>query len=77
MGYLRFADVERNLVVASTDMPDLSKKPFLDVETQSGPLRPHYSQTEFESDIYGSKGVYVDRLAVDESIEINLSHVSV
>jgi hypothetical protein len=71
MGYFRFSDVDRNLVVASTDMTDLSKKPLVDSERRF--LRPHYSETEFASDVYGSEGVYVDKHAVDESIEIKLN----
>ena len=35
-------------------------------------LRPHYSQTEFASDIYGTEAVYADNLAIDETLQLHL-----
>jgi predicted metallopeptidase len=75
MGYYRFSDVERNLIVASTDMTGLLKKSFVDAPGQKL-IRSHYSQTEFLSDIYGTNGVYADTLASSEDIKLDLAYVA-
>ena len=75
MGSFRFSDVDRNLIVASTDMIGLSKKPVFDVPLQSLVRSRHYSETEFASDIYGSDGVYNNRLVKDESLKFDLTYI--
>ena len=75
MGSFRFSDVDRNFIVASTDMIGLSKKPVFDVPLTNQVRSRHYSETEFASDIYGADGVYNDRLVIDESLKLDLTYV--
>ena len=70
MGTFRFSDVDRNLIVASTDMPSLSKGSF-DKQTINRKKHAHYSKTEYASDVYGENGVYVDRLVTNEEVWID------
>ena len=74
MGYFRFSDVERNLLVASTNMPDLSKRSLLDDSRQDGTTRiqPHYSKLPDVADVFGTEGVYLDKKAT--VIKIHVKH---
>jgi len=72
MGAFRFSDVGRHLVVASTDMKDLSTTAISASEKLKMGLRPHYSQTEFSSDVYGDAGVYIDKEAKGGKIQLLL-----
>ena len=71
MNAFRFTDVDRNLIVASTDMIDLTTSPL---ENQQASLRKpaHYSETEAVDDVFGSKGVYVDNLVTKEEVVLQI-----
>ena len=73
MNAFRFTDVDRNLIVASTDMIDLTTTP-LEKMTQDNLRKPaHYSETEAMDDVFGAKGVYVDNLVMNEEIRLEVS----
>jgi hypothetical protein len=78
MGALRFSDVDRNLMIASTGMTELSKDPILTVEeasrVQTGDASHiHYSHFEHVNDIFGAQGIYVDNLVTNEAIKLVVS----
>jgi hypothetical protein len=72
MGHFRFSDVDRNLLLASTDMPDMTKTSLLAEAEKMKRLRPHYSQTEHASDVFGERGVYIDNQSIDQPIRLQL-----
>ena len=74
MGSFRFSDVERNLIVASTDMIGLSKKSVCDVPLENKIRSRHYSETEFLSDVYGSQGVYSDNHVTEETLKLDIRY---
>jgi hypothetical protein len=61
MGAHRFTWVERNLMVAATDMPDYDDRP---------PDKEHYSKTHEKVGVYGLKKLYVDNNKANEEIRI-------
>jgi hypothetical protein len=71
MGEFRFTDVDRNLLVASTEFTMFVKKPLQKTESQPS-MKAHYSSQEHISDIFGETGVYVDNLVTNEIYEIHL-----
>lgn len=72
MNAFRFTDVDRNLIVASTDMIDLTSTPL---EAKQDNLRKlaHYSETEAMDDVFGAKGVYIDNLVTNEEIRLEVT----
>jgi hypothetical protein len=80
MGALRFSDVNRNMIVASTGMTELSKDPILTVE-QAGEIREvktshvHYSEFERVNDVFGAQSIYVDNLVSNELIRLMISRI--
>ena len=78
MGALRFSDVDRNLMVASTGMTEISKEPILSVEEASKAREKevshvHYSKFEHVNDVFGAEGIYVDNLVTNENIKLKLT----
>lgn len=78
MGALRFSDIYRNLMVASTGMTELSKDPIHTVEEASRVQEEdtshiHYSQFEHVNDIFGAEGIYVDNLVTNEVVKLIVS----
>ena len=77
MGALRFSDVNRNMIVASTGMTELSKDPILTVE-QAGEIREveashlHYSKFEHVNDVFGTESIYIDNLVSNELIKLEI-----
>lgn len=71
MNAFRFTDADRNMIVASTDMIDLTTTPL---ESKQENLRKptHYSETEALDDVFGTKGVYVDKLVTNEEIHLEV-----
>jgi len=63
MGAHRFTLLEKNLVVAATDMPD-----YDDRETHGD--KEHYSKTHAKTGIYGLEKLYKDREKANEDISI-------
>jgi hypothetical protein len=82
MGALRFSDVNRNMIVASTGMTELSKDAILTVE-QAGEIRQvqtshvHYSNFEHVHDVFGAQGIYVDNLVSNEAIQVKISRIKI
>lgn len=72
MNAFRFTDVDRNIIVASTDMIDLTSTPL--ASKHKGALRKslHYSEIEAMDDLFGARGVYVDDLVVNEDIRLEV-----
>ena len=76
LGALRMTDVERNTIVASTDMPGLTKTPLNVRSTTAGSRAvgnqrpPHYSFAGKGDHIWGTKFVYSDALAANMKFEM-------
>lgn len=66
MGAHRFTWVEKNLMVAGTDMPDYDDRP---------PDKEHYSKTHEKVGVYGLKKLYTDNVSADEEIRIVVQKV--
>jgi mannosyltransferase OCH1-like enzyme len=62
MGAHRFTWLERNLVVAATDMPD-----YDDRDQQDG-TKEHYSKTHVKTGIYGLEKLYTDNFKANEDV---------
>jgi len=63
MGAHRFTLIEKNMLVAATDMPDFKDDPVAD--------RIHYAnQTRAHFTIYGANNLYVDHTKANEDIRI-------
>ena len=74
LGELRFSDVDRAVLVASTDQDKLIKKPMV-FDTKDRENRPtrqgeHYSKSE--TDVMGTSGVYVDNLVTNEYVKLTI-----
>ena len=61
MGSHRFTWDEKNIMVASTDMPDYDDRP---------PTLVHYSKTHGKAGVYGVRRLYADDRRADEKIRI-------
>jgi len=83
LGAFRFSDPERNIVVATTDMPSLSKSPMTYEMKISGvrgkaevkvdrKVKPHYSISTKGEQLWGTHDVYSDELVVPEYIQISV-----
>eukprot|EP00566_Odontella_aurita_P001265 CAMPEP_0113597888 /NCGR_PEP_ID=MMETSP0015_2-20120614/41266_1 /TAXON_ID=2838 /ORGANISM="Odontella" /LENGTH=882 /DNA_ID=CAMNT_0000505813 /DNA_START=303 /DNA_END=2951 /DNA_ORIENTATION=- /assembly_acc=CAM_ASM_000160 len=66
MGSHRFTWDEKNMIVASTDMPDYDDRP---------PTLVHYSKTHGKAGVYGVKKLYTDNIKADEKIRIIVQKV--
>ena len=62
MGAHRFTDVDRNLVVAATDLPDAD-----DRANQEKPAE-HYSKTHVKAGVYGVDKLYTDNKKANEEL---------
>lgn len=63
MGAHRFTLLEKNLVVAATDMPDYDDRKSLEE-------KEHYSKTHVKAGIYGLDKLYINNKKADEDIHI-------
>lgn len=72
MNAFRFTDIDRNLIVASTDMIDLATTP-LEARKESIRRPAHYSDTEALDDVFGTKGVYIDNMVTNELIKLEVA----
>ena len=75
MGAFRFSDVDRNIIVASTDFKGATKTPILQ-KTEGLKKRAHYSDSGDGVDVYGSAYVYVDNMVSNEEVTLMLRNVS-
>jgi hypothetical protein len=82
LGALRMSDVDRNIIVATTDMPGLNKDPIKPVSTRLGYMgresklpeerSPHYSLAGKGDWLWGTKYVYSDDLMANELVRLNV-----
>jgi mannosyltransferase OCH1-like enzyme len=73
LGEMRFTDVDRNLLLASTNQDRISKSPIKYASAKSPDIIPlHYSKSE--TDVVGEYGTYKDALSTNEQIRIKISH---
>jgi hypothetical protein len=68
MGAHRFTLLEKNLVVAATDLPDSNDRETLESKSSGEGGGEHYSKTHAKTGIYGLEGLYVDKQKADEDI---------
>lgn len=69
MGAHRFTFLEKNLIIAATDMPSYDDR--VTVEDGHG-LKDHYSKLRKKADIYGQEGLYKDNKIANEEIRFKL-----
>jgi hypothetical protein len=69
MGAHRFTLLEKNMVVAATDMPDYDDREQLEDQE-------HYSKTHAKTGIYGLEKLYVDNHKANEVIRIDVDNSS-
>ena len=65
MGAHRFTLLEKNMVVAATDMPDYDDRQ--QIEDQE-----HYSKTHVKTGIYGLDKLYIDNHKANEVIRVEV-----
>jgi Glycosyltransferase sugar-binding region containing DXD motif len=71
LGELRFTDVYRNLLIASSDQDRFTKSPVSDGTPRIVNPSTHYSKSE--TDIVGEHGVYKDDVSFEENIKLVVS----
>jgi hypothetical protein len=78
MGAHRFTLLEKNLVVAATDLPDSNDREKLESKSSGNGGGEHYSKTHAKTGIYGLEGLYTDKRKADEDIlfYLDASHKS-
>ena len=78
MGFMRFTDVERNIMFASTDLPGLNKDSLLPT-TGARPSQirsnPHYSKTGKGFWLWGTQNVYTDSFVSKASISVHTEYI--
>lgn len=82
LGAFRFNDPERNVMIASTDLPGLSKAPLLyDSSGKNGrkqsmlkKSKPHYSVSTTGQQLWGTHDVYVDDVVEDVIVSLVVSY---
>lgn len=85
LGALRMSDIDRSIIVASTDMPGISKDPIGSARGSSdknrlggtkikasGKRPPHYSLAGKGDWVWGTKYVYSDALTANEIVSFNV-----
>jgi hypothetical protein len=77
MGELRFTDINRNLLIASTNQDLFAKTPLSQSESEQIEIPAHYSQSNTKSDIVGEFGTYKDDQVVNERIRLQVIHTFV
>jgi hypothetical protein len=83
LGAFRFNDPERNVMIASTDLPGLSKAPLV-YESNSQNLRsrsilkkskPHYSISTAGQQLWGTHDVYADDVVENDVVSFDVSYI--
>jgi hypothetical protein len=64
MGAHRFTWLDRNIIVAATDMPDYDDRP---------PSKQHYSRTHEKVGVYGLRNLYTNSISANEDMKIVVS----
>ena len=68
LGELRFTDVDRNLLVASTNADAMARKAIRKEEEQKPEKKESVHYSKSESEIVGEYGIYKDNLAANERV---------
>lgn len=71
LGELRFTDLERNLLIASTNADQFARSPVIPL-TKTRETPSHYST--FESDIVGSTATYTDSMVMNANFRLRVHH---
>ena len=69
MGAFRFTYTDKNLIIATTDMPNFDDRP---TDAKDVPEN-HYSKVKKKGHVYGLKGLYKDNRIAHENIKIDLA----
>jgi hypothetical protein len=79
LGELRFTDINRNLLIASSNQDLFATKAPLRQSESDAPIETpaHYSQSNTKSDIVGEFGTYKDDQVVNERIRLQVIHTFV
>jgi hypothetical protein len=77
LGELRFTDINRNLLIASSNQDLFAKKPLSQSESEQIETPAHYSTSNTKSDIVGEFGTYKDDQVVNEHIRLQVIHTFV
>ena len=72
LGIHRFIDTVRNVIIASTDIPGVSKIPVVDDDMSTKQQNLHYSRGMNKDFIWGSQFVYADKLVTNETIVLDM-----
>jgi hypothetical protein len=72
LGETRFVDIDRNIILASTDQDRIAKTPIESNSSNMSKNILHYSKSE--SDIVGEVGVYKDELSLNERLIVKIRH---
>jgi len=78
MGAFRFTYTKKNLIMASTDMPDFDDRMSSNNAGKDGKVHvpdDHYSKTRSKANVYGLKGLYKDLNIANELIRFELPTV--
>lgn len=77
----RISDVDRNIMVASTDMIDMNKSPLLPpqviphlLRSEPPEIKKHYAYLEFVNEVFGSVDVYIDEQVTNEVVKLSLHY---
>jgi len=80
MGSMRFTDVERSIMFASTDMPGLSKDKLLPTGAKSSQVlrtKPHYSTYGKGFWLWGTQSIYTNNFVSRTSITFHTEYTGV
>jgi hypothetical protein len=77
MGELRFTDINRNLLIASSNQDVFAKTPLSQSEYEQIKTPAHYSECNTKSDIVGEFGTYKDDQVANERIRLQVIHTFV
>jgi Glycosyltransferase sugar-binding region containing DXD motif len=72
IGELRFTDIDRNLLVASTNHDRFAKAPIEYTTARSSKESVHYSKSD--TDIVGEYRVYKDDMVTNENVKLFIQH---
>ena len=71
MGAFRFTYTKKNLIIATTDMPNFDDRP---TDKKDVPEN-HYSKINKKGHVYGLKGLYKNSKVANENIRFELQNV--
>ena len=72
IGELRFTDIDRNILVASTNHDRFAKSPIEETTAKASTESVHYSKSD--TDIVGEYRVYKDDMVTNENVKLLVQH---